>query len=369
MEKHITFIRDNILSEFEPSEWGSLRSGVDNHKLFEIYAKYQIKYRNEIAEFREFQRFIASGKIKYDILEKYKNNQIDRICSLVGKDVFLSDYYGVLHNIYLCLTDARKFYDDYKVGDLDKELVDNILNNKAEYDFRNFDEFQIMINRSRGAYSRHVPMIDEGQDFHPLERDILFEIFHKKNMVVATGGKEQLIRHQLECDWTVDNQGKKHNTIIINKRNKSYRLKKGIADLCNKLAKAFEIKLDLETDNQELGHVIISSNIQDIQNAFDIFHKNGEVNYLNPCESIYLIIEAESEIFKHHYDESEVTSITENGVAIQNKVKFKSEPDLSSCLDTKGLDFYYANMGNNYFNKKSISNSEYLVSFMNLVAV
>ena len=360
LNNHISFIQNKIISQF--SEFADLLD-VNDQKLARLLAKYQKQYRDEIAEFREFQLYIHKNKLTNNILEQYRNRQISRIRSLVGKEIFINDYYGVLNNIYLCLTNARKFYDEHGVSQLSENTIKRIIKDKAEYDIRNFDEFQDLINRSRAAYSRHIPVIDEGQDFHPLERDILFEIFHKKNMVVATGGKEQLIRHQLECDWTVDNQGKKHNIIIINKHNKSYRLNKGIASLCNELAKKFEIQLDLETDNQESGNIIISSNPQDIQTVFNAFRENGEKNYLNPCESIYLMIEAESKSFNHQCNEQEVIQINENGVAIQNIVKSKSPPNLSVYLDTTGLNFYYTNMGDDDLNKKAISNSEYLVSF------
>ncbi len=361
LDKHISFIQNKIIPQF--SKLSDLLD-VNNLKLSKILAEYQEQYRDEVAEFREFQLFIRQKKLTNHILDQYRNRQISRIQSLVGKEIFLNDYYGVLNNIYLCLTNPRKFYDEYKVSQLSENTIKRILKNKAgNYDIKDFDDFQKMINSSRAAYSIHIPVIDEGQDFHPLERDILFEIFHKKNMVVATGGKEQLIRHQLECDWTVDNQGKKHNIIMINKYNKSYRLNKGIASLCNELAKKFEIQLDLETDNQDLGNIIISSNPQDIQAAFNTFRENGEKNELNPCESIHLMIEAESKIFNHQCYEQEVVKISENGVAIKNIVKSKSRPNLSMYLDTTGLNFYYTNMGDDVLNKKIISNSEYLVSF------
>ena len=112
------------------------------------------------------------------------------------------------------MTDLTEFYDEYHVGKMENLIVSKTV----DYNLQDIKQFQTMVNRSRSAFSRYIAVVDEGQDFHVLERDILFKLFHKKNMVVATGGKEQLIRHQVECDWLVDNQGKKHNTILINKK-------------------------------------------------------------------------------------------------------------------------------------------------------
>lgn len=377
LENHISFIENNIISKFGIEEL-YLDREKDNVFQYLVYLlnKYQQSNRNEVAEFREFQKFISNDKDKFKemevskVLENYRERQERRIKSLVDKKIFLSDYYGVLDNIYLSLTDLTEFYDKYHVDEM--EII--VSKSKFEpYNLQDIKQFQTMVNRSRGAFSKYIAVIDEGQDFHSSERDILFKLFHKKNMVVATGGKEQLIRHQLECDWFVDNQGRKHNTILINKKNKSYRLKKGIADLCNKLASRFEINLNLETGNNDSGNVIISSNEEDIQKVFDLFVKNGEDNELNPCESVYIIIEAESKLFWNKFenvrlpndaeDEEDVGTIiiTENQVAVAGVDNLKSKPNFQGYIETEGLAFYYANMEGE--EDKAISNSEYLVSF------
>lgn len=373
---HISFIKNNIIGKFSIEEL-CLDREKDNVFQYLVYLlnKYQQDNRNEVAEFREFQKFISKNKDKFKgmevskVLKKYRERQERRIKSLVDKKIFLSDYYGVLANIYLSLTDLTEFYDKYHVG----KKKNLIVSKTVDYHLQDIKQFQTMVNRSRSAFSRYIAVVDEGQDFHVLERDILFKLFHKKNMVVATGGKEQLIRHQVECDWLVDNQGKKHNTILINKKNKSYRLKKGIADLCNKLASRFEINLNLETDNKDSGNIIISSNKEDIQKVFDLFIKNGEDNELNPCESVYIIIEAESKLFWNKFekvrfpndaeDEEDVGTIiiTENQVAVAVADNLKSKPNFQGYIETEGLAFYYANMEGE--EDKAISNSEYLVSF------
>ena len=60
--------------------------------------------------------------------------------------------------------------------------------------------------------------------------------------------------------------------------------------------------MNLETDNKDSGNIIISSNKEDIQKVFDLFVKNGEDNELNPCESVYIIIEAESKLFWNKFE-------------------------------------------------------------------
>ena len=105
--------------------------------------------------------------------------------------------------------------------------------------------------------ARRIAYIDEAQDCHPLERDILFSIFGSNNIVIANGGKEQLIRYSQLCDWHIS-RSQKIESHKYQKRRKSYRMKPAIAALANHIATWYKIDLDIEQiDTEDHGSVLI----------------------------------------------------------------------------------------------------------------
>ena len=171
-----------------------------------------------------------------------------------------------------------------------------IIRNKRKKYNNNKEDINKMINRSLGAFKRYIAIIDEGQDFHELERDILLKMSNNKTIVVATGGKEQLIRFDKECQWNIS-QGKKVPHIQINKRNTSFRMKENIINLCNFIADKFEIDLDLKPENdKDKGQVLISTKKNDerLQSLYRQLHDEGKKNGYSPYENILFLLDTQS---------------------------------------------------------------------------
>ncbi len=55
------------------------------------------------------------------------------------------------------------------------------------------DVYVTRVNKVKGGHKlgKSIVLVDEGQDCHRDEKDILFSIFDSKNLAVANGGKEQ----------------------------------------------------------------------------------------------------------------------------------------------------------------------------------
>ncbi|HAW19190.1 MAG TPA: hypothetical protein DCX14_03325 [Flavobacteriales bacterium] len=138
--------------------------------------------------------------------------------------------------------------------------------------------------------------VDEAQDCHPLEKEILIRLYGAENIVITNGGKEQLIRHVDLCNWKVV-AGAPTNPITKNKKNKSFRLKPAIAQLCNFYSQRYDINLNLESlDTLDSGEVIIDfrkgEDANRIQHLFDSLISKGNVNGCLPYESLLVLLDS-----------------------------------------------------------------------------
>lgn len=110
----------------------------------------------------------------------------------------------------LQIQNPEQFYEKYNIENkhelldvaigLNKKYVEK-KDGKKTITEKGFVEFK---NRRSGAYRRKRTLfIDEAQDYHRLEKEILISIYGSNSVVVANGGKEQLIRHVELCNWEV----------------------------------------------------------------------------------------------------------------------------------------------------------------------
>lgn len=298
-------------------------------------------------------------------LEKYTSKSIERISDNFGNEIFLKDYYNVLNNILLILKDSDKLYDDFKIADLSTSEWFEIAsrgNQVATIKYNNTkQDFKKLVNRSRGGFSRFIPFIDEAQDCHELEREIFFELYNKKNMVIATGGEEQLIRHEKVCNWKINSQGIKHNIIEIEKKSNSYRLGKKHVDLCNFLANKFEIQLNLKANRTDDGELIIDllndDSLDRISTNFKRLAKLGEHNGYLPSESVMILVESSSDILfddiTKSNQENYVINEFNNVVVSENKVtnrqchlkEILNYGSKNSCQSEQEYSIFYHNFG------------------------
>lgn len=253
----------------------------------------------------------------------YKRNFLEGICV---NDVFIIDYYGVLSNILKAITDPSAFYDDFNIQSK-YELLYTTMDYGKHY-LNNEDlakgliprEIYVQrVNRVKGGHKlgKSVVLIDEGQDCHRYEKEILFNIFEPKNIAVANGGKEQLIRHVELCNWTAS-EGKliPHRKFSTGK--KSYRIKKHLLSLCNFIASRFNVSLELEPLNTEdVGELIIDiRKNQSEEDAAEIFKKlllKGTINKCLPYESLLVLLNPTRQIGNDATEISSSVVINEYG--------------------------------------------------------
>jgi hypothetical protein len=225
---------------------------------------------------------------------------------LEANKVFLADYYGVLENTLLAINDTGKYFEKYDIrdkyellevalnlGERHIEITDDIIKIKSE----GFNEKK---NRSIGAYRRKRTLfIDEAQDCHRFEKEILIAIYGSDNLVVANGGKEQLIRHVELCNWEVSLTKrinvKKHYT-----RNRSYRVKKTVVDFCNYIAKRFQIALNLEPlESEDEGELFFDFRQNhtgpQIKEIFNDLNIKGEIHGCTPYESLLILLDSSTQ--------------------------------------------------------------------------
>lgn len=259
--------------------------GMDFFKMLD--SKYKPKSKDFIKYSKEF----------YEKRETALKKQL-------YKQVFLADYYNVLENIISILRNSDEYFENNSI-DTKGELLSSLIKSDKYYEVvegrrtikqSGYKEYK---NRSIGGYRRgQTIFIDEGQDCHRIERDIIFLIFGHKNVVVADGGKEQLIRHKELCNWGVFNNQKidlKKSVI----RNRSYRVKKSLLNFCNYVANRYDIALNLESnDSEDKGELIIDyrrkQSEKQINNLFDYLNTKGAVNNCSPIERVLMLSNATS---------------------------------------------------------------------------
>lgn len=214
-------------------------------------------------------------------INKFKTFKIIKLQEHINSSIFLKDYHEVLKKILLALNNLDLFFKEFEIENK-FELLENTMNLKESILVNdgsnniNLEELKKRYNKSiNGFRAGRSLYIDEAQDCHPLERDIFFSLFGTKNIVIATGGKEQLIRYSEVCKWNI-NRGNKIDMYQYIKKRKSFRMKPAIAALVNHIAISFNIDLAIEPlETEDHGRIIIERD-----NYFDLLKKAKIMNEL-----------------------------------------------------------------------------------------
>ncbi len=270
--------------------------------------------RNKIDfdEFREFAKFLSHFKNLTsfdDVKTAYLKRKRNLIEPSVGQRIFLEDYYKFIELIYLAITDSKRFYEEQNIKDrydllsvlydTDKFIKDAII------PFENF-EHQVNVLKRTSNWS-NLLIIDECQDFHVLEKEILFKLRGSENLVVATGGKEQLIRHSAVLNWEVS-IGKKIPVKTFLLHSGSYRQKQNIISFVNQFSSRYGLGLELKSiaESKGLGKIIIDTRRKESIVHDDILIEmkgNGEINGCSAYESLIILIPSKGYTIKKR-DES-----------------------------------------------------------------
>lgn len=173
-------------------------------------------------------------------------------------NVFITEYESILEDMYFLMTDRQKFIEEHNLN--------------SKWDFYEFvfntdivdDNLNYVINESIKGIKRkvrwsHAILIDEAQDCSIYEKALLYATRGCENIVIATGGKDQLIRKAKENDWTVL-FGKRLEKESITLRRTNWRQKANVVTFLNAFAEHYNLEsknllTPPETENK--GKVII----------------------------------------------------------------------------------------------------------------
>jgi hypothetical protein len=193
-------------------------------------------------------------KMKENYVLEKKKNAIEAFLH----NAFTSDYEAILKDMYFLFKDPVKFKEDHKLNskrdffefifttDIQTETIDDYINNPDE------------VIKRKVKWS-HAILVDEAQDCSIFEKALLYETRGSENVVIAHGGKDQLIRQAKGTDWS---QYFGHKLLVenFNLRGTNWRQKANIITFLNAFAKHHNLEskgLTIPKETEGYGHVII----------------------------------------------------------------------------------------------------------------
>jgi len=282
------------------SEPDKLIQDFQNHRSLD---KGTIELAIDLINYSEWKKILLVHE-KDKCIKKFRKRKEKQLINIATSGIFLTDYYGVLEETIHQIQNPEDYFDKNKIKDKYK-LLEGVLNLKEKH----LDGKQQIVkksfvetkNRKVGGFRRKRTLfIDEAQDCHYLEKDILVEIFGAKNIVVASGGSEQLIRHVELCNWNYS-QGVNLNTSKFKTSNKSYRVKESILTFCEHIAKNYNINLELEPYKEgkekpdDVGQIIIDFrsdiNNSDISSILGNLKERGLIHGCSDLEALLILLE------------------------------------------------------------------------------
>lgn len=212
-------------------------------------------------------RFLMTNR-RWDEMEALNNLDLMRESYISEKkqmaidsflnNVFLTEYESILQDMYFLMTDRKKFIEEH---DLDSkwdfyEFVFNTDN--VDDNINNIIDDSIEGIKKKVNWS-HAILIDEAQDCSIYEKALLYATRGCENIVIATGGKDQLIRKGKENDWTVL-FGKRLEKEFVTLRRTNWRQKANIVTFLNAFAEHYNLeskKIQSSPETENKGKVII----------------------------------------------------------------------------------------------------------------
>lgn len=233
------------------------------------------KYKEKIddgdkIEITKYLKFLDNNIYNIESLEKlsetYLQKRKELLWNELGNKLFLADYNKVLENTYLMLDNPREFYEKYNIKDR-RELL-NLMSRtdkkeddefSSDYQYEEFNkDIQNAVKHHKG-WSKSV-LIDEAQDCNNYEKLILMKVYGAENIIVTSGGKDQLIRTSLVTDWTHALE-KPIPAEFHSLTGRCYRQKENIVKFVNLFGEHYKISSPTKSANesQGLGRVIIDT--------------------------------------------------------------------------------------------------------------
>lgn len=276
------------------------------------------KDKSNYPEFREIAKYFMDVK-DFRNWDKIKQEYLDRkwqfLLKFIGRKVFLEDYPKVLETLYLSITDTEKFYKDFNIKNR-YDLLSFIYSVDKDTEERKipYESVEKQVQKIKRSANWSIIFIDEAQDCEQYEKEILFELRGSENMVVASGGKEQLIRTSGVRIWNLSN-GRKIPFNINKLYGSSHRQKENIINFVNEIAKEYAIDLKLKSHVSGKGSGKIILDLRSDFSLYDFKQINDLLKYgkLNEC-SIYesLMILVTPKYIRKEMEESFKVDVTDH---------------------------------------------------------
>lgn len=308
------------------------------------------------------EKFLPNPQNIEILISNFREKKIKELSSLESSNVFIKDYHKVLERILLAAQDPGRFIDEMNVTEeYDILSIEMNLNSEYQNDKTGKMDYQMLKARYKkglsGFRAGRIVYVDEAQDCHPLERDIIYNLFNSENVVIANGGKEQLIRYSNLCDWHIS-----QNTPIkfyrYSKKPKSFRMKPAIAALANHIANHYNIELDIEPlDTEDTGNITIDTRYNSNELIFEEIKKLnrlGELQGCNDYESLILLRPPNESNSKNSKNIEDSVVINEYNNIVYSRNSNKSEWDIIKVAKDK-VDGIYFWDASNTDNKKKLS--------------
>ncbi len=232
--------------------------------------------------------------------EDYIQERQRLLSSELGNELFLADYNKVLENMYLMLDNPHEFYEKYDIKNR-RELLDIMSKTDkkrdedfiSEYKFEEFNKDVLNTVMHTKWWSRSV-LIDEAQDCNNYEKLILMKVYGAENIIITSGGKDQLIRTSLVTDWTHALE-KPIPADIITLPGRSYRQKANIVRFINAFGDHFNVAGPIKwaDESHGFGRVIIDTrnSVRGFSDdTFNLIREEGKVQGCSDYENCMILL-------------------------------------------------------------------------------
>ena len=305
----LNFLMQTLSAEKKTTDVNALINELD----LEIFKEDSRIKQEDRAECKEYQQYLLGRKDALILSElfTYTLDYVDYkrkvFLEKYHRQEFFNGYNVILEELYLVFHNLEEFINKYKMkiaysaaemntdefrkkyqevynqflNDTEQRLqkeygwfdswiptfmqnLENAANEMAdEFNRKSMDEQKETFLASLKKIRRKVNwskliLVDEAQDCQVNEKALLFELHGSDNTVIATGGRDQLIRTAQENDWS-QLFGKQLDTEKITLRSVSYRQKENIILFLNAFAGSFDIetRLTVPDETRNTGRVIL----------------------------------------------------------------------------------------------------------------
>lgn len=325
-----------------------LKERIQNSPSFEVGTK---EVGVELVRYLFRHQYLTLGMLKVGALAFTKHKK-ELLAGTEASRMFLADYYEVLENTLLAIQNPEAYFERFDIEKKYKLLAAE-MNLKPRHLITNDDlveliresEFLKTLRRKvNGVRKGRIVFVDEAQDCHPYEKDILFAVFGLQNLIIANGGREQLIRHNELCRWELfqkrrlrlrsvpakrkqlanpdniglnslfgeeeisrmtveisDEEEGPFDMIRLRNPPRSFRIKKSLLDFCNFVADSCGVELAMSALNsKDQGELILDFRFEattaDLANEFQGMLKKAGHHGCSAYESMLVLIDADAKV-------------------------------------------------------------------------